>query len=498
MRKQASIGSILESFQTFYADPKTASHDALQGCKETSVSTPATDSEVNAILPSDGSNVSNLATERGVDTEETLPDAAKNLPEQKLERKLTSPSEKIAALSNEDLVNQLKSKLTKIANGEKPEAPKAVEAPVVEAPKVAATANDGSVDINIDALAAKTAAFIQASEQGYNMARTIFNPTTAAPVKTASHNQAELPSNIEELVSARVEQLKTAGWSDEQIVQQLVIDGEADSQSFSKEAQIADHVRSNDAAFVESKIAAFVNSGVLSPQQAEVVLTELGFPTETAKIANIEVAVDNKVASLRNQYPGITDEQIMGVLEKDAEADAEQAMAEQAMMEQAAAEQGAEGAPVEAGIEGGAEAGAEGGEASEEEIGQALQVAIAELQAAVEAGQMTEEEALQMLEQSGLDVQGMLEMAAQAQGGMEGAPVEGAPVEGAPMEGAPAEGEIPPELAAELAAAEGGAPEEQKEASVALETLIANLDAATASGGLTQKQASAMLAALAA
>jgi len=460
MHKQASVGSILDSFSKFYS-PKTAGHDS-QGFHESPAPATKMDEETASALITPGTNVPNAVNSAGVDAGTLMSCCPANIPTEELVRKEQSVSAKIAAApgSVEELVSRLSGNLLKIAGGETLAA-QTVEP--VEANKVASVISE----VNIDLLAQKTAAFLAATEFGYNKAKEVFAPQTkiAAPSLT-------LPEDIEARIESRVYELKTARLNDQQIYAQLQADGQADAEILTKEAEVAESTRHNLASFVEQKIAAQLNAGTISSQQAEILLTDLGYETDTVKLASIEQAVDHKVASLRHQYPAITDEQIMEVLQKDAEADAAAMVDPNAMPPNEMVDPNAmypdEMPPGEMppGAEGEMPAGAE------EELAAQLQQAIAELQQAVEAGQMTEEQALQLLEEAGLDVQGMLAAA-------------GAALEAPVAEGAEA-------LPADAYAVEEGA--EKKEA--ALTDLIAAADRAYLAGSLTKAQANSMVAAL--
>jgi len=463
MHKQASVGSILDSFSKFYS-PKTAGHDS-QGFHESPAPATKTDEETASALITPGTNVPNAVNSAGVDAGTSMSCCPANIPTEELVRKEQSVSAKIAAApgSVEELVSRLSGNLLKIAGGETLAAQTVEPVEPVEANKVASVISE----VNIDLLAQKTAAFLAATEFGYNKAKEVFAPQTkiAAPSLT-------LPEDIEARIESRVYELKTAGLNDQQIYAQLQADGQADAEILTKEAEVAEITRHNLASFVEQKIAAQLNAGTISSQQAEILLTDLGYETDTVKLASIEQAVDHKVASLRHQYPAITDEQIMEVLQKDAEADAAAMVDPNAMPPNEMVDPNAmypdERPPGEMppGAEGEMPAGAE------EELAAQLQQAIAELQQAVEAGQMTEEQALQLLEEAGLDVQGMLAAA-------------GAALEAPVAEGAEA-------LPADAYAAEEGA--EKKEA--ALTDLIAAADRAYLAGSLTKAQANSMVAAL--
>ena len=117
--------------------------------------------------------------------------------------------------------------------------------------------------------------------------------------------------------------------------------------------------------------------GILSQVAGEGQMDAAAAEMPAEEQAALEQAVDQKVAYLKSNYPFITEEEIFGVLQKDAEADVQQAQ--------------------------------------QADMSQQLQQVIAELQQAVESGQMTEEQALQLLEESGLDVQGLLQAAQQEQ-----------------------------------------------------------------------------------
>ena len=467
MHKQASVGSILESFSKFYS-PKTAGDDS-QGFHESPAPAAKVDEEAASALITPGTNVPNAVNSAGVDAGTAMSCCPANIPTEELVRKEQSVSAKIAAApgSVEELVRRLSGNLLKIAGGETLTA-QTVES--VEASKVASVISE----VNIDLLAQKTAAFLSATEFGYNKAKEVFAPQTkiAAPSLT-------LPEDIEARISSRVYELKTAGLNDQQIYAQLQADGQADAEILTKEAEVAENTRYNLASFVEQKIAAQLDAGTISSQQAEILLTDLGYETDTVKLASIEQAVDHKVASLRYQYPAITDEQIMEVLQKDAEADAAAMVDPNAMPPNEMVDPNAmypdemppgEMPPGE--MPPGEMPPGEMPPDAEEELAAQLQQAIAELQQAVEAGLMTEDQALQLLEESGLDVQGMLAAA-------------GAALEAPVAEGAEA-------LPADAYAVEEGA--EKKEA--ALTDLIAAADRAYLAGSLTKAQANSMVAAL--
>ena len=457
MHKQASVGSILDSFSKFYS-PKTAGDDS-QGFHESPAPAAKVDEEAASALITPGTNVPNAVNSAGVDAGTVMSCCPANIPTEELVRKEQSVSAKIAAApgSVEELVSRLSGNLLKIAGGETLTA-QTVES--AEASKVASVISE----VNIDLLAQKTAAFLSATEFGYNKAKEVFAPQTkiAAPSLT-------LPEDIEARISSRVYELKTAGLNDQQIYAQLQADGQADAEILTKEAEVAENTRYNLASFVEQKIAAQLDAGTISSQQAEILLTDLGYETDTVKLASIEQAVDHKVASLRYQYPAITDEQIMEVLQKDAEADAAAMVDPNAMPPNEMVDPNAM-YPDE--MPPGEMPPGEMPPDAEEELAAQLQQAIAELQQAVEAGLMTEDQALQLLEESGLDVQGMLAAA-------------GAALEAPVAEGAEA-------LPADAYAVEEGA--EKKEA--ALTDLIAAADRAYLAGSLTKAQANSMVAAL--
>ena len=457
MHKQASVGSILDSFSKFYS-PKTAGDDS-QGFHESPAPAAKVDEEAASALITPGTNVPNAVNSAGVDAGTVMSCCPANIPTEELVRKEQSVSAKIAAApgSVEELVSRLSGNLLKIAGGETLTA-QTVES--VEASKVASVISE----VNIDLLAQKTAAFLSATEFGYNKAKEVFAPQTkiAAPSLT-------LPEDIEARISSRVYELKTAGLNDQQIYAQLQADGQADAEILTKEAEVAENTRYNLASFVKQKIAAQLDAGTISSQQAEILLTDLGYETDTVKLASIEQAVDHKVASLRYQYPAITDEQIMEVLQKDAEADAAAMVDPNAMPPNEMVDPNAM-YPDE--MPPGEMPPGEMPPDAEEELAAQLQQAIAELQQAVEAGLMTEDQALQLLEESGLDVQGMLAAA-------------GAALEAPVAEGAEA-------LPADANAVEEGA--EKKEA--ALTDLIAAADRAYLAGSLTKAQANSMVAAL--
>lgn len=477
MRKQATVNSILESFSKFYT-PKTAG-DETQGFSESSAPAAKKDDDAESLLVTPGTNTPNAVNSAGVETEASMPGVSTSIPTEELVRKEQSPSAKIAAAGSvEELIARLAGNLTKMAEAPAAEVP-AVETPVAEENKVAAAISE----VNVDLLAQKTAAFLKASEFGYNQARAVFATTS----KTAAPTVA-LPEDIEARINARVTELKTAGLNDQQIYAQLQADGQADAETLTKEADVVEDTRFKLASFVEQKIAAQLQAGTISSQQAEILLTDLGYETNTTKLAGIEAAVDQKVAYLRQTYPDITDEQIMGVLQKDAEADA-------AAMAQELPPEAAEGLPPEAAAAGAVPPGAEGMSpegapaGGEGDMAADLQQAISELQQAVAEGKMTEEQALQLLEEAGLDVQGMLAAAAD-QGGGDPAAQGGMPPEGAPAGGPP------PEVAAEAPAEEAPKEESAEKKEAALNTLIIAADNAYKVGSLSKAQADAMIASL--
>jgi hypothetical protein len=141
-----------------------------------------------------------------------------------------------------------------------------VAEPVTETGKTAA-------EVNVDELAQKTAEFLRYSELGYEMAKAMFD--TLPEQKTASEQSIDEQA-IEQAVAERVENLKQAGYNDDQILAQLELDGRADA------------------------------AALAGP--------------------SIEDLVNQKVAAL--QELGVSEEEIMKVLQKDAEADSE-ALAQQ-------------------------------------------------------------------------------------------------------------------------------------------------------------------------
>ena len=318
MKKQATIGSVMESFSKFY---KTAS-DSTQGFSEAVATAPDIDKETKDLLIVPGVTLENNVSEVV---------AKKTVPVTELVRTETPAStSKVAAGSVEELISRLSSNLNKIASE---------EITKVESPK----AEIATGDIDMDVLARKTAEFMQASKAGYEAASLVFGTAKQAHVS---------PVEVKEDFSEKV-------------------------------AEMSD--------FVFNKIAAQVETGVISNQQAEVILTDLGYETNTVKIAAIEDMVNERVNSLIDQHPGITTEQVCSILQKDAEADA-------AAMQEEEGEESEE---------------SEESEGSEDQAKQ-LQMAIAQLQEEVAAGRMTEEQALQFLQEGGLDVEGILSEAAQA------------------------------------------------------------------------------------
>ena len=303
MKKQATIGSVMESFSKFY---KTGS-DSTQGFSESNTTVPDIDKETKDLLITPGQTLENNVSD--------VPLGKKNVPTTELVRTQgpASTAKVAAAGSVEELISRLSSNLNKIASEESSKS----------------EINPGNIDM--DVLARKTAEFMQASKAGYEAASLVFGTA----------KQAQANSTV------------------------------AQEDHNDDMAEVSD--------FVFDKIATQVETGVISNQQAEVLLTDLGYETNTVKIAAIEDMVNERVNSIIDHYPGITTEQVCGILQKDAEADA-------GMMEE------------------------------EESEGQAheLQLAIAHLQEEVASGKMTEDEALQILQESGLDVEGILSEAAQA------------------------------------------------------------------------------------
>ena len=308
MKKQATIGSVMESFSKFY---KTGS-DSTQGFSESNTTVPDIDKETKDLLITPGQTLENNVSD--------VPLGKKNVPTTELVRTQgpASTAKVAAAGSVEELISRLSSNLNKIASEETTK---------VESPKTEIATGD----IDMDVLARKTAEFMEASRAGYEAASLVFGTA----------KQAQANSTV------------------------------AQEDHNDDMAEVSD--------FVFNKIATQVETGVISNQQAEVLLTDLGYETNTVKLAAIEGMVNERVNSLIDQYPGITTEQVCDILQKDAEADA-------GMM------------------------------AEEESEGQAhqLQMAIAQLQEEVAAGRMTEEQALQFLQEGGLDVEGILSEAAQA------------------------------------------------------------------------------------
>ena len=307
MKKQATIGSVMESFSKFY---KTGS-DSTQGFSESNTTVPDIDKETKDLLITPGQTLENNVSD--------VPLGKKNVPTTELVRTQgPASSAKVAAAGSvEELISRLSSNLNKIASEESSKS----------------EINPGNIDM--DVLARKTAEFMQASKAGYEAASLVFGTA----------KQAQANSTV------------------------------AQEDHNDDMAEVSD--------FVFDKIATQVETGVISNQQAEVLLTDLGYETNTVKIAAIEGMVNERVNSLIDQYPGITTDQVCGILQKDAEADA-------GMMEE------------------------------EESEGQAheLQLAIAHLQEEVASGKMTEEESLQILQESGLDVEGILsQVASEGQGG---------------------------------------------------------------------------------
>ena len=303
MKKQATIGSVMESFSKFY---KTGS-DSTQGFSESNTTVPDIDKETKDLLITPGQTLENNVS--------SVPLGKKTVPTTELVRTQgpASTAKVAAAGSVEELISRLSSNLNKIASEESSKS----------------EINPGNIDM--DVLARKTAEFMQASKAGYEAASLVFGTA----------KQAQANSTV------------------------------AQEDHNDDMAEVSD--------FVFDKIATQVETGVISNQQAEVLLTDLGYETNTVKIAAIEDMVNERVNSIIDHYPGITTEQVCGILQKDAEADA-------GMMEE------------------------------EESEGQAheLQLAIAHLQEEVASGKMTEDEALQILQESGLDVEGILSEAAQA------------------------------------------------------------------------------------
>ena len=303
MKKQATIGSVMESFSKFY---KTGS-DSTQGFSESNTTVPDIDKETKDLLITPGQTLENNVS--------SVPLGKKTVPTTELVRTQgPASSAKVAAAGSvEELISRLSSNLNKIASEESSKS----------------EINPGNIDM--DVLARKTAEFMQASKAGYEAASLVFGTA----------KQAQANSTV------------------------------AQEDHNDDMAEVSD--------FVFDKIATQVETGAISNQQAEVLLTDLGYETNTVKIAAIEDMVNERVNSIIDHYPGITTEQVCGILQKDAEADA-------GMMEE------------------------------EESEGQAheLQLAIAHLQEEVASGKMTEDEALQILQESGLDVEGILSEAAQA------------------------------------------------------------------------------------
>ena len=312
MKKQATIGSVMESFSKFY---KTAS-DSTQGFSEAVATVPDIDKETKDLLITPGQTLENNVSE--VVTKKTVP-----VTELVRTETPASTSKVAAAGSVEELTSRLSSNLNKIASEESSKS----------------EINPG--DIDMDVLARKTAEFMQASKAGYEAASLVFGTA----------KQAQANSTV------------------------------AQEDHNDDMAEVSD--------FVFDKIATQVEAGVISNQQAEVLLTDLGYETNTVKIAAIEGMVNERVNSLIDQYPGITTEQVCSILQKDAEADAA------ATQEEEESE------------------GSEVPEGSEDQAHQ-VQMAIAHLQEEVASGKMTEDEALQILQESGLDVEGILSEAAQA------------------------------------------------------------------------------------
>ena len=133
--------------------------------------------------------------------------------------------------------------------------------------KEAASKEADSIDIN--ELAQKTAEFIRYSDMGYEMAKALMEQL---PVEKTASVDDEEEQALESAIAERVENLKQAGFNDDQILAQLELDGQADAAAMSQ-------------------------------------------PT-------IEDMVNHKVAAL--QSAGVSDEEIMRVLQKDAEADSQQ------------------------------------------------------------------------------------------------------------------------------------------------------------------------------
>lgn len=130
-----------------------------------------------------------------------------------------------------------------------------------------------TAEVNVDELAQKTAEFLRYSELGYEMAKAMFD---SLPEQKVASEQSIDEQAIEQAVAERVENLKQAGYNDDQILAQLELDGQADA-------------------------------------------ARLAGPS-------IEDLVNQKVATL--QGLGVSDDEIMNVLQKDAEADS-QALAQQ-------------------------------------------------------------------------------------------------------------------------------------------------------------------------
>ena len=286
MKKQANFGSIIESFKK---QLKIASDE--QGRKEESIALGKSDSEVVTNLPTpDQTNQKEL--ERGVESGESLPDAPKNISQECRERKEVSPETKIAS-PIDDLVSRLQANLKLAAEQaftttepkakEPQKDPSEQKQEKVEIPNSGEAGDSGKEHkeklekdaevVNVDELAQKTAEFLRYSELGYEMAKAMFD---SMPEQKTANNQSVDEQVIEQAVAERVENLKQAGYNDDQILSQLELDGQADA------------------------------AALAGP--------------------SIEDLVNQKVAAL--QGLGVSDEEIMKVLQKDAEADS-QAMAQE-------------------------------------------------------------------------------------------------------------------------------------------------------------------------
>ena len=273
--------------------------------------------------------------------------------------------------------------------------------------------NDSSgVDVDLDVLARKTAAWLGQSELGYQAANQFFGHF-AHQVKTAAalDPQAILASvkiaeyqdivvdraALEPAVRERQTQLKTAGLNDEQIATELKTAGEIDRNNLAFENAVRRDERQKVAAELE-----------------------------------LQVAVNAKVASYRGA--GLNDEQILSALQKDAEADAA------AMM--------GGGAPGPAGSDPGAGAPPDPSQGAPAGPGGVDPAMMAQLEQGIQAvaAQMgvSEEQILQMLEQ---------EAAQGGQGGQGGGAPGGDPAGG----GAPA-GADPSAMGGTPDAGAGGAP----------------------------------------